>query len=106
MGQSSGGPDNEKVVVRALGPTLAGLGVADALANPTLELRDANGTLVNFNDDWRAGQQAEIVSTGLQLPNDLESALVVTLAPGNYTAIVRGQSNTTASALVEVYEVN
>jgi len=101
-----GGSGNQKIIVRALGPTLSKFGVANALANPTLELRDINGNLIQSNDNWRSTQQAEIIATGLQPPNDAESAIVATLAPSNYTMIVRGVNNTTGVALVEVYRLN
>ncbi len=94
---------SEKVIVRALGPTLASFGVTNSLANPSLELHDANGSLLAANDNWKATQQTEITASGYAPPNDLESAIVSTLAPGNYTAIVRGVNSTTGVALVEVY---
>jgi hypothetical protein len=97
---------NKQVVVRALGPTLTGFGVPTALADPTLEIRDVNGALLASNDDWKDTQQSAIAATGLAPPNDLESAVVGTLAPGNYTAIVRGFNNTIGNALVEVYALN
>jgi hypothetical protein len=97
---------NKEVVVRALGPTLTGFGVSNALADPTLELRDVNGTLLASDDDWKDSQQTAIAATGLAPPNDLESAIVGTLLPGNYTAIVRGFNNTSGNALVEVYALN
>jgi plastocyanin len=95
--------NSEKVMVRALGPTLANFGVTNPLANPTLELHDANGALLASNDNWKSTQQSEITASGHAPPNDLESAIVRTLTPGNYTAIVRGVNNTTGVALVEVY---
>jgi hypothetical protein len=101
-----GGSGSQKVIVRAMGPTLSNFGVANALANPTLELRDINGNLIQSNDNWRSTQQAEIIATGLQPPYDAESAIVATLAPSNYTMIVRGVNNTTGVALVEVYRLN
>jgi hypothetical protein len=97
---------NKQVVVRALGPTLTGFGVPNALADPTLEIRDVNGTLLASNDDWKDTQQNAIAATGLAPPNDFESAIVGTLMPGNYTAIVRGFNNTSGNALVEVYGLN
>jgi hypothetical protein len=99
------GQDPLKVIVRAIGPSLAGAGVANALADPTLELHDGNGTLIAFNDNWKDSQQAEIEATTIPPTNDLESAIVATL-PANgapYTAIVRGKNDTTGVALVEVY---
>jgi sugar lactone lactonase YvrE len=101
-----GGSGSQKMIVRALGPTLSNFGVANALADPTLELRDINGNLIQSNDNWRSTQQAEIMATGLQPSNDAESAIVATLAPSNYTMIVRGVNNTTGVALVEVYRLN
>jgi sugar lactone lactonase YvrE len=101
-----GGSGSQKMIVRALGPTLSNFGVANALANPTLELRDINGNLIQSNDNWRSTQQAEIIATGLQPSYDAESAIVATLAPSNYTMIVRGVNNTTGVALVEVYRLN
>jgi len=97
---------NEKVIVRALGPTLANFGVTTSLANPALELHDANGGLLASNDNWKTTQQAEIIASGYAPPNDLESAIVRTLASGNYTVIVREVNNTTGVALVEVYTLN
>jgi len=93
----------QKVVVRAIGPSLP---TAEKLADPTLELHDGNGGLIFSNDNWRTTQEAEIIATGLAPSNDLESAIVATIPPANYTAIVRGVNNTTGVALVEVYAVN
>ena len=101
-----GGNGSTEVIVRALGPTLSNFGVANALADPTLELRDINGNLIRSNDNWRSTQQAEIIATGLQPSNDAESAIVATLAPSNYTMIVRGVNSATGVALVEVYRLN
>jgi hypothetical protein len=77
-----------------------------ALADPTLELYDSNGTLIGFDDDWKDDQQSDIAATDLAPTWDLESAIVGTLTPGSYTAIVRGLDNTTGNALVEVYALN
>jgi hypothetical protein len=100
-----GGGASTTVLVRAIGPTLTQSGVADALGNPTLELRDVNGTLILANDDWKETQQTEIEATGLQPQNDSESAVLETLAPGAYTAIVSGSGGLTGVALVEVYRL-
>lgn len=97
---------NKQVIVRALGPTLTSFGVTNALADPKLELHDGNGTLVASNDDWKDSQQSSIAATGLAPPNDLESAVVGTMTPGNYTAIVRGFNNATGNALIEVYALD
>jgi hypothetical protein len=101
-----GGSDSKQVLLRALGPTLAQFGVTGVLADPTLELRDGSGALITANDNWRDTQQAAIVATGKAPPNDLESAILRTLNPGNYTAIVRGKNNTTGVALVEAYDID
>ena len=94
-----------KVVLRAIGPTLENFGIVGALQDPTLDLVNANGGVIRANNDWKDSQQTEIESTGLQ-PGDIrESALVQTVAPGNYTAIVRGAGGTTGVGLVEVYNV-
>lgn len=100
-----GGGTETKVILRAIGPSL-GSAVANALADPTLELRDSSGSLVAANDNWKDSQQAEIEATGVAPTDDAESALVALLAPGSYTAILRGKGNTTGVALVELYSLN
>jgi hypothetical protein len=99
------GASAQRVVMRGLGPSLTALGVAGALADPVLELHDATGSLIVTNDNWKDSQTTEITQTGIPPGNDLESAIVVTLNPGNYTVIVRGKSNTTGVALVEIYRL-
>ena len=94
-----------RVIVRAIGPSLIQFGIANALPNPTLELHDGSGALIFSNDDWRSTQEQEIIGTGLMPTNDRESAIVATLVPGNYTAIVRGKDNTTGVAIVEAYNL-
>jgi hypothetical protein len=95
-----------KVLVRAIGPSLTGAGVQGALADPVLELHNASGAIVASNDNWKTTQKSEIEATTIPPTNDAESAIVRTLAPGKYTAIVRGVNNTTGVALVEVYALN
>jgi hypothetical protein len=95
-----------RVLFRAIGPSLANFGIANALGNPVLELYDGNGVPIATNYDWRDTQEAEITATGLAPSNNLESAILRDLAPGPYTAIVRGLNNTTGVALVEVYNLN
>jgi hypothetical protein len=70
-----------------------------------LELHNGDGDLIFSNDNWRSDQDADIMATGLQPTKDKESAIVATLDPGLYTAIVRGVNNTTGVALVEVYDL-
>lgn len=99
------GSGTQRVIVRAIGPSLT---LQGKLADPTLELRDGNGTLVRANDNWRSDQEAEIIATGIPPTNDLESAIVSQLS-GNgaaYTAIVRGAEATTGVAVVEVYALD
>jgi hypothetical protein len=91
-----------KVIVRAIGPELNGT-VPGALQDTVLELRDGSGSLINSNDDWRSTQEQQIIDTTVPPKDDRESAIVATLSPGNYTAIVRGKDNTTGVALVELY---
>jgi hypothetical protein len=94
----------QRVIIRAIGPSLP---FAGTLADPILELRDANGALLQSNDNWRTDQQAEIIATGIPPSNDLESAIVTTLPAGGAasTAIVRGVNGTTGVALVEIYAI-
>jgi hypothetical protein len=94
----------QRVIVRALGPSVP---VSGALADPTLELRDSNGGLLDSNDNWvdSPNKQAIIDST-IPPSNDLESAILRTLTPGNYTAVVRGVNDSTGIAVVEVYALN
>jgi hypothetical protein len=102
------GPNNgngSAVLVRALGPSLQPYGIQDFLADPALELHDAQGNLFALNDNWKDTQQPNITTTGLSPSNDAESAILVTLAPGNWTAIVRGVGGTSGVALIEVYDL-
>lgn len=94
------------VIVRAIGPSLTGSGIDGALKNPTLELHDLFGDIIASDDDWKDSQQSEIAATGLQPSNDLESAILATLPPGAYTAVVRGVNGTTGVGLVEVCDLN
>ena len=92
-----------KAVVRAIGPSLSGFGINNALPDTTLQLRDQNGAIVRENDDWMSDQQAELEATGLQPSNNLEAALIQTIPPGQYTAQVRGKPETTGIGVVEIY---
>jgi hypothetical protein len=96
----------KKVVIRGLGPSLAGFGITDFLADPTLELRSSSGALLQQNDNWKDSQQAEIQATGLQPSDNRESAMVTTLVPGSYTALLTGKGGTTGVGTVEVYDAN
>ena len=102
-----GGSATERtgVVVRAIGPSLSGLGLSNALSDPTLTLHDSNGSVIGANDNWRDAQQPEITAAGLAPADDREAALFASLAPGAYTAIVAGKANSTGVGLVEAYHV-
>jgi hypothetical protein len=94
-----------KVILRAIGPELTALGISHALENPTLELRDANAALIEANDDWKSDNQQAILDTGIPPKDPRESAIVRSVVPGSYTALVRGKSDTTGTALVEIYRL-
>ncbi|HEY2801525.1 MAG TPA: hypothetical protein VGI85_13085 [Chthoniobacterales bacterium] len=98
--------DSTKVMLRAIGPTLSRSGISDALQNPLLELHDGEGTLISKNDNWRSSQPAAIMATGIAPTDDREAPIVATLPPGNYTAVVRGEGESTGVALVEVYNLD
>ncbi len=101
---SGSAPKN--VAVRGIGPSLAGL--SDVLADPTLELRGANGALLFQNDDWQddPAQAAQLTALGLAPQDPKESGLVATLQPGTYTAILAGKNGGTGVGLVEIYDTN
>jgi hypothetical protein len=105
LGGSSLNP--AKVVVRAIGPSLAQAGINNALSNPTLELFDSNGQSVSSNDNWvdNPAQAAELQTLNLAPTNPGESALVAILPPGLYTAVVAGQGGGTGIGLIEVYAI-
>ena len=100
------GTDPKKVILRAIGPSLTELGVPGALQDPTLELHDETGAMIAFDDNWKDTQQSVIQATGLAPGDDRESAIVQTLAPATYTAIVLGSGGTSGVALVEAYDLD
>jgi hypothetical protein len=100
-----GGDQPTNVIVRAIGPSLMQQGVAAALSDTVLELRDGSGNLVAQNDDWQSDQAQAITDSGVAPADPHESAIVATLQPGGYTAIVSGKNNTTGVALVEIYNL-
>ncbi len=98
------GTGSQQVLVRAIGPSLGSFGVADPLADPTLTLFDAQGAQIDFNDNWQDNPDQAEIAASMLAPNDAaESAVLPTLAPGGYTAIVRGAGDITGTGLVEVY---
>jgi subtilisin family serine protease len=96
----------KKVIIRATGPSLAQAGVTDFLSDPVLELHDSTGSLIVRDDNWKDLQESQIQATGLAPHSDLESAIVATLSPGGYTAIVSGKDGVVGLGLVEVYDLN
>ena len=101
----AGGSGPSKVIVRGIGPSLARAGIGQPLVDPTLELHDGNGIAIAFNDNWRDTQQSEIEATGLPPTDDRESAIVASLPPGPYTAVLAGRAGGVGIGLVEVYKL-
>jgi hypothetical protein len=104
------GPGNgtsARILARALGPSLADLGVPGALVDPTIDLVNSSGMVVRSNNNWKDDplQRSAIEAAGLAPGHDEEAALVETVAPGAYTAIVQGNGRTTGVGLVEVYHI-
>jgi hypothetical protein len=106
-----GGTNGNTLVVRGIGPSLGSLGVNNVLADPTLELHTADGALVASNDNWKVNdltqesQENEVSATTLAPSNDLEATIVARLAPGTYTAILRGHNGGTGVGLLEFYNL-
>ncbi|HEV2841701.1 MAG TPA: PQQ-dependent sugar dehydrogenase [Chthoniobacterales bacterium] len=100
------GNANKRVIVRALGPSLQQLGVPNPLADPRLELCESTGAIIASNDNWRTTQETEIINSQLAPTNDLESAIIATLQPGAYTAIVQGTNGGNGVGVVEVYDLD
>jgi hypothetical protein len=102
----SDGNGDDRIIVRGIGPSLSGFGLSSVLANPTLEVRNSNGSLVLTNNDWQdnAAQAAELTAAGLAPTNNLEAAIAATLPPDLYTALLAGLNNGTGIGVVEVYD--
>jgi hypothetical protein len=109
------GSGPKTVIVRALGPELTQFGIPNPLADPSLDLHNGTGALIASNNDWQttviggiitSDQVIAIENSGHAPTEPSESAIIATLQPGNYTAIVRGVNNTLGVALVEVYDLN
>jgi photosystem II stability/assembly factor-like uncharacterized protein len=105
----------KKILVRAIGPSLTPFGITDALANPTLEIHDSTNATIATNDNWKTTQVggiitgdqfAEINASQLAPTNDLESAIIANLAPGSYTAVVRGSGNTVGTGVVDAFDLS
>jgi hypothetical protein len=109
------GTQAKRVIVRAIGPELTQYGIPNALADPNLELHDSTGAVIASNDNWMTtiiggiitgDQVRDIMNSGLAPTQPSESAIIATLPPGNYTAIVRGRNIIIGVALVEVYDLD
>src|SRR5215467_7357143 len=105
-----GGNNGRKILIRALGPSLIDFGLVP-LPDPTLELHDATGAIIATNDNWMDTQEADIEATTLAPSNPLESAILITVPPGSYTAIVRGNPGDiglplSGTTLIEVYDIS
>ncbi|MEY2495869.1 MAG: hypothetical protein QOJ45_2361 [Verrucomicrobiota bacterium] len=100
------GTEPKKIIVRGIGPSLSNFGVPGPLADPILELHGGSGQLLTSNDDWRSDQQSEIQNSGVAPTNNLESAIIATLSPGSYTAVLRGKGNPTGVGLVDAYDLS
>jgi hypothetical protein len=99
------GTDPVQLVARAVGPSLAAFGVPTPLRDPFLEIHDGNGATIQTNNNWRDTQEAALLATGLAPSDEAESALLISVAPGNYTAVVKGADGGTGNGLVEVYKL-
>lgn len=100
------GTGGKRVLIRGIGPSLGAVGIAGALQDPVIELRNSAGGFINGNDNWRSQQQVEIQATGIPPSDDRESALLITLGPGSYTAIQKGKNDTTGIGVIEVYDLD
>ena len=100
-----GGYKAQNVVIRAIGPSLTQFGVAGAITDPFLELRNGQGTIVASNNDWQDTQKQALIDTTIPPSDPKESAIVIDLTPGNYTAVVSGVGGTTGVGLAEVYNI-
>jgi sugar lactone lactonase YvrE len=100
------GTGGKKVLLRGIGPSLSQFGINGALQDPKIELRNASGEFVNGNDNWRSLQESAIQATGLAPSDNRESAFLISLTPGAWTAVLRGAGTTTGVGLVEVYDLD
>jgi hypothetical protein len=100
------GTDPKKLLLRAPGPSLASAGVSGALQDPVIELHDSKGAIIFSNDNWQDTQASEIRDTGIPPTDPREPAIIATLPPGAYTAVVSGKNATTGVALVELYDLS
>lgn len=100
------GSDYTNVVIRAIGPSLAGFGVIAPLQDPVIELHDSKGAVVATNENWQDTEAIELNASGLAPTDPREAAIFAALAPGAYTAVLRGSNGSTGTALVEAYNLS
>jgi hypothetical protein len=100
------GNNPSRLVIRAIGPSLGAFGVPNPLADPFLEIHDGNGAPIQANNNWRESQEVALQNTGLAPSDDLESAILISVSPGSYTAIVKGADGGAGNGLVEVYKLS
>jgi hypothetical protein len=100
------GNESSQLVLRGIGPSLSQFGVPNVLADPLLELHDGNGSLIVANNNWQDMQEVALRDTGLAPSNDLESAIFISVTPGNYTAILKSANDGTGNGLIEVYKIS
>lgn len=98
------GAASKRVLIRGIGPSLSGRGIANSLQDPVLELHDSSGA-VTTNDNWQSSQQSEIEATGIAPTDTRESAIIATLPAGNHTAIIKGADNSTGVGVIEIYDL-
>jgi len=99
------GTKPKKIAIRAIAPSLSQFGIERPMADPLLELHDEGGAIVTTNDNWNSYRQL-VLSSGLAPTDEHESVIITALAPGNYTAVLRGLRNTTGVALFELYDID
>ena len=102
-----GNPNATRIAVRGLGPSLTQFGINNVMPDPTLELHNANGTIMIANDNWTDDPvaAANLTAAGLALPNPKESGIFTSLAPGQFTAILIDKTGASGVALVEIYNL-
>lgn len=100
------GDANRRILIRGLGASLRSMGVEGAIDDPFLVLHEPDGAVLVSNDNWRDAQEADIEATGIPPTDDLESAIIINLPPGNYTAILGGKNGTTGVGQVEIYDID
>jgi hypothetical protein len=100
------GSASKSVLIRGIGPSLTQFGISGAMSDPTLELRNSSGTLLASNNNWQDTQSSQIQATGAAPSNYWESAIVASLAPGSYTATLKGNGGTTGVAVCEIYDID